>query len=60
MDRAALRMEAGNAGINETGKYVEWLESRLLQAHDVQEALIPVVDLVIKQRRRAARAEPRR
>lgn len=32
MTRAALRKQAADAGIFDTGKYVEWLEARLLDA----------------------------
>jgi len=36
---AALRLEAANAGIRETGKYVEWLEHELLRTRDHRDTL---------------------
>lgn len=55
-ERAALRKQAADAGITETGRYVEWLEEQVLHLRRHREELFKTNNLEL-QRKREAQSE---
>ena len=56
MDVAKLRMEAAKAGVNETGKYCEWLEHEVLHLRRHRDTLVTENNAELGRRRKAEAA----